>query len=117
MAGMDGVTLCAFTVYIPAGSYHYLTNSASDFLLALTYPGAPTAQVVHSQVEVRSARGVQDCRGKLRPHTGVQCVWDSHSVLLESSGWQGQEQCPRKHSHLYSGRKHSGRTTWMRAQS
>ncbi|XP_036296947.1 L-fucose kinase isoform X2 [Pipistrellus kuhlii] len=37
--------------YIPDGSYSYMTSSASEFLLSLTLPGAPGAQVVHSQVE------------------------------------------------------------------
>ncbi|XP_004600934.2 L-fucose kinase isoform X1 [Sorex araneus] len=36
--------------YLPTGSYRYLTNSASDFLLSLMFLGVP-AQVVHSQVE------------------------------------------------------------------
>ncbi|KAM5297614.1 L-fucose kinase isoform 4-T6 [Glossophaga mutica] len=37
--------------YIPDGSYSYMTNSASEFLHSLTFPGALRAQVVHSQVE------------------------------------------------------------------
>ncbi|XP_059940573.1 L-fucose kinase isoform X3 [Mesoplodon densirostris] len=37
--------------YVPDGSYNYMTNSASEFLHILTFPGAPGAQVVHSQVE------------------------------------------------------------------
>ncbi|XP_036130162.1 L-fucose kinase [Molossus molossus] len=37
--------------YIPDGSYSYMTSSASEFLHSLTFPGAPGAQVVHSQVE------------------------------------------------------------------
>ncbi|XP_012586129.1 PREDICTED: L-fucose kinase [Condylura cristata] len=37
--------------YVPGGSYSYMTNSASEFLRSLTIPGAPKAQVVHSQVE------------------------------------------------------------------
>ncbi|XP_053522615.1 L-fucose kinase isoform X3 [Artibeus jamaicensis] len=37
--------------YIPDGSYSYMTNSASEFLRSLTFPGAPRAQVAHSQVE------------------------------------------------------------------
>ncbi|XP_037372010.1 L-fucose kinase [Talpa occidentalis] len=37
--------------YVPGGSYSYMTNSASEFLRNLTFPGAPKAQVVHSQVE------------------------------------------------------------------
>ncbi|XP_069882365.1 L-fucose kinase [Dipodomys merriami] len=38
-------------VYVPDGSYSYLTSSASEFLLSLTMPAAPKAQIVHSQVE------------------------------------------------------------------
>ncbi|XP_006878926.1 PREDICTED: L-fucose kinase [Elephantulus edwardii] len=38
-------------VYIPDGSYHYLTSLASDLLHKLTMPHAPRAQVVHAQVE------------------------------------------------------------------
>ncbi|XP_032709869.1 L-fucose kinase isoform X2 [Lontra canadensis] len=37
--------------YVPDGSYSYLSNSASAFLCSLTFPGAPRARVVHSQVE------------------------------------------------------------------
>uniref|UniRef100_A0A8D1HPQ3 L-fucose kinase n=2 Tax=Sus scrofa TaxID=9823 RepID=A0A8D1HPQ3_PIG len=37
--------------YVPDGSYNYMTNSASEFLHSLTFPGASGAQVVHSQVE------------------------------------------------------------------
>ncbi|XP_066098156.1 L-fucose kinase [Saccopteryx bilineata] len=37
--------------YIPDGNYSYMTNSASEFLHSLTFPGAPGAKVVHSQVE------------------------------------------------------------------
>ncbi|KAK1330581.1 hypothetical protein QTO34_010776, partial [Cnephaeus nilssonii] len=37
--------------YIPDGSYSYMTTSASEFLHSLTFPRAPGAQVVHSQVE------------------------------------------------------------------
>ncbi|XP_019509452.1 PREDICTED: L-fucose kinase isoform X3 [Hipposideros armiger] len=37
--------------YVPDGSYNYLTSSASEFLHSLTFPEAPGAQVVHSQVE------------------------------------------------------------------
>nr|XP_060506159.1 L-fucose kinase isoform X1 [Panthera onca] len=37
--------------YVPDGSYSYMTSSASEFLHSLTFPGAPRAQVVHSQVE------------------------------------------------------------------
>lgn len=37
--------------YVPEGSYSYLSNSASVFLGSLTFPGAPRARVVHSQVE------------------------------------------------------------------
>lgn len=47
------VGACIFTAYIPDGSYSYMTSSASEFLHSLTFPGAPGAQVVHSQVEVR----------------------------------------------------------------
>lgn len=50
-----GVSTCIFTAYVPDGSYNYMTNSASEFLHSLTFPGAPGAQVVHSQVEVRPA--------------------------------------------------------------
>uniref|UniRef100_A0A8D1PBA4 Fucose kinase n=1 Tax=Sus scrofa TaxID=9823 RepID=A0A8D1PBA4_PIG len=35
--------------YVPDGSYNYMTNSASEFLHSLTFPGASGAQVVHSQ--------------------------------------------------------------------
>ncbi|XP_027948311.1 L-fucose kinase isoform X4 [Eumetopias jubatus] len=37
--------------YVPDGSYSYMTSSASEFLCSLTFPGAPRARVVHSQVE------------------------------------------------------------------
>ncbi|XP_070118171.1 L-fucose kinase isoform X6 [Equus przewalskii] len=37
--------------YVPDGSYSYMTNSASEFLRSLTFPGAPRAHIVHSQVE------------------------------------------------------------------
>eukprot|EP00074_Homo_sapiens_P060731 XP_006721225.1 L-fucose kinase isoform X2 [Homo sapiens] len=37
--------------YVSSGSYSYMTSSASEFLLSLTLPGAPGAQIVHSQVE------------------------------------------------------------------
>lgn len=37
--------------YVPDGSYSYLSNSASAFLGSLTFPRAPRARVVHSQVE------------------------------------------------------------------
>nr|XP_055222335.1 L-fucose kinase isoform X3 [Gorilla gorilla gorilla] len=37
--------------YVSNGSYSYMTSSASEFLLSLTLPGAPGAQIVHSQVE------------------------------------------------------------------
>ncbi|XP_016051894.1 PREDICTED: L-fucose kinase isoform X1 [Miniopterus natalensis] len=37
--------------YIPDGSYSYMTNSSSEFLHSLTFPGVAGAQVVHSQVE------------------------------------------------------------------
>lgn len=50
-----GVSACIFTAYIPDGSYSYMTSSASEFLHSLTSPGAPGAQVVYSQVEVRPA--------------------------------------------------------------
>ncbi|XP_028333388.1 L-fucose kinase isoform X3 [Physeter macrocephalus] len=43
--------------YVPDGSYNYMTNSASEFLHSLTFPGAPGAQVVHSQVEERQLLG------------------------------------------------------------
>ncbi|XP_020752313.2 L-fucose kinase isoform X2 [Odocoileus virginianus] len=43
--------------YVPDGSYSYMTNSASEFLHSLTSPGAPGAQVVHSQVEERPLLG------------------------------------------------------------
>ncbi|XP_026975109.1 L-fucose kinase isoform X6 [Sagmatias obliquidens] len=43
--------------YVPDGSYNYMTNSASEFLHCLTFPGAPGAQVVHSQVEERQLLG------------------------------------------------------------
>lgn len=55
-----GVIACIFTAYIPDGSYSYMTNSASEFLLSLTFPRAPAAQVVHSQVEVRPADVPED---------------------------------------------------------
>uniref|UniRef100_A0A8D0YSM0 L-fucose kinase n=1 Tax=Sus scrofa TaxID=9823 RepID=A0A8D0YSM0_PIG len=41
--------------YVPDGSYNYMTNSASEFLHSLTFPGASGAQVVHSQVELLGA--------------------------------------------------------------
>uniref|UniRef100_A0A8D1SX49 L-fucose kinase n=1 Tax=Sus scrofa TaxID=9823 RepID=A0A8D1SX49_PIG len=41
--------------YVPDGSYNYMTNSASEFLHSLTFPGASGAQVVHSQVERQGA--------------------------------------------------------------
>nr|XP_054309747.1 L-fucose kinase isoform X3 [Pongo pygmaeus] len=37
--------------YVSNGSYSYMTSSASEFLHSLTLPGAPGAQIVHSQVE------------------------------------------------------------------
>ncbi|XP_008580538.1 PREDICTED: L-fucose kinase [Galeopterus variegatus] len=37
--------------YVPDGSYTYMTSSASEFLQSLTLPGAPEAQIIHSQVE------------------------------------------------------------------
>nr|XP_058902051.1 L-fucose kinase isoform X3 [Kogia breviceps] len=43
--------------YVPDGSYNYMTNSASEFLHSLTFPGAPGAQVVHSQVEEQQLLG------------------------------------------------------------
>lgn len=43
--------------YVPDGSYSYMTNSASEFLHSLTSPGAPGAQVIHSQVEERPLLG------------------------------------------------------------
>ncbi|XP_014406877.2 L-fucose kinase isoform X2 [Camelus ferus] len=43
--------------YVPDGSYSYMTNSASEFLHSLTFPGAPGAQIVHSQVEERQLLG------------------------------------------------------------
>ncbi|XP_022438931.1 L-fucose kinase isoform X3 [Delphinapterus leucas] len=52
-----GVSTCIFTAYVPDGSYNYMTNSASEFLHSLTFPGAPGAQVVHSQVEERQLLG------------------------------------------------------------
>lgn len=48
-----GVSACVFPAYVPDGSYSYMTNSASEFLHSLTFPEAPKAQIVHSQVEVR----------------------------------------------------------------
>lgn len=51
----DEVSTCVSTAYVPDGSYSYMTNSASEFLHSLTSPGAPEAQVIHSQVEVRPA--------------------------------------------------------------
>ncbi|XP_033699871.1 L-fucose kinase isoform X2 [Tursiops truncatus] len=45
--------------YVPDGSYNYMTNSASEFLHSLTFPGAPGAQVVHSQVEERQLLGAR----------------------------------------------------------
>ena len=45
------------TAYVPDGSYNYMANSASEFLHSLTSLGAPGAQVVHSQVEVRLPGG------------------------------------------------------------
>lgn len=58
-----GVGTCIFTAYVPDGSYSYMTTSASEFLHSLTFPGAPRAQVVHSQVEVRPVwrEGQQKC--------------------------------------------------------
>ncbi|KAM4833721.1 L-fucose kinase [Thomomys bottae] len=38
-------------VYVPDGSYSYMTSSASEFLQCLTRLEAPEAQIVHSQVE------------------------------------------------------------------
>uniref|UniRef100_A0A8D1KXV2 Fucose kinase n=1 Tax=Sus scrofa TaxID=9823 RepID=A0A8D1KXV2_PIG len=43
--------------YVPDGSYNYMTNSASEFLHSLTFPGASGAQVVHSQVEEQQLLG------------------------------------------------------------
>ncbi|XP_076989103.1 L-fucose kinase isoform X1 [Tamandua tetradactyla] len=37
--------------FVSDGSYTYLTSSASELLRCLTLPGAPMAQIVHSQVE------------------------------------------------------------------
>ncbi|XP_073911777.1 L-fucose kinase isoform X2 [Castor canadensis] len=38
-------------VYVPDGSYSYMTSSASEFLHSHTLPGAPGPQIIHSQVE------------------------------------------------------------------
>uniref|UniRef100_A0A8C0STD3 L-fucose kinase n=1 Tax=Canis lupus familiaris TaxID=9615 RepID=A0A8C0STD3_CANLF len=45
--------------YVPDGSYSYMTSSASEFLYSLTFPGAPSAQVVHSQVEEPQLLGAE----------------------------------------------------------
>ncbi|XP_077612454.1 L-fucose kinase isoform X1 [Crocuta crocuta] len=45
--------------YVPDGSYSYMTSSASEFLHSLTLPGAPRAQVVHSQVEEPQLLGAE----------------------------------------------------------
>ncbi|XP_030780340.1 L-fucose kinase isoform X3 [Rhinopithecus roxellana] len=37
--------------YVSNGSYSYMTSSATEFLHSLARPGAPGAQIVHSQVE------------------------------------------------------------------
>uniref|UniRef100_A0A2K5TJM9 Fucose kinase n=1 Tax=Macaca fascicularis TaxID=9541 RepID=A0A2K5TJM9_MACFA len=37
--------------YVSNGSYSYMTSSATEFLHSLALPGAPGAQIVHSQVE------------------------------------------------------------------
>uniref|UniRef100_A0A2K6DXN7 Fucose kinase n=1 Tax=Macaca nemestrina TaxID=9545 RepID=A0A2K6DXN7_MACNE len=37
--------------YVSNGSYSYMTSSATEFLHGLALPGAPGAQIVHSQVE------------------------------------------------------------------
>eukprot|EP00074_Homo_sapiens_P099232 XP_016878502.1 L-fucose kinase isoform X4 [Homo sapiens] len=46
-----GLRSPACPAYVSSGSYSYMTSSASEFLLSLTLPGAPGAQIVHSQVE------------------------------------------------------------------
>ncbi|XP_040135598.1 L-fucose kinase isoform X4 [Ictidomys tridecemlineatus] len=38
-------------VYIPDGSYSYMTTSASEFLHIFTLPGVSGPQIIHSQVE------------------------------------------------------------------
>ncbi|XP_029420313.1 L-fucose kinase isoform X4 [Nannospalax galili] len=38
-------------VYIPDGTYSYMTANASEFLNSLMVPGVPGAQIIHSQVE------------------------------------------------------------------
>ncbi|XP_017724226.1 PREDICTED: L-fucose kinase isoform X3 [Rhinopithecus bieti] len=41
--------------YVSNGSYSYMTSSATEFLHSLARPGAPGAQIVHSQVERQGA--------------------------------------------------------------
>lgn len=76
-----GVSPRVFTAYVPDGSYSYLSNSASAFLGSLTFPGAPRARVVHSQVEVRPAwgGGQQKCLPGylgLQEREGIAGAWN-----------------------------------------
>ncbi|KAG8523673.1 L-fucose kinase [Galemys pyrenaicus] len=48
---MGGYCLSALLLSGVGQIYTYITNVASEFLRSLTFPGAPKAQVVHSQVE------------------------------------------------------------------
>ncbi|KAM9191648.1 L-fucose kinase [Dugong dugon] len=70
--------------YVPDGSYSYMTSLASDLLRSLTIPGAPRAQIVHSQVEDLEL---------LEPGSSVV------SCLLEGPVWLGPGSV-LQHCHL-----------------
>lgn len=88
-----GVSPRIFTAYVPDGSYSYLSNSASAFLGSLTFPRAPRARVVHSQVEVRPAWG----GGAAEVPAGVPAASGKgrDSRCLEQSTYE----CRRDYSH------------------
>ncbi|XP_058384226.1 L-fucose kinase isoform X1 [Diceros bicornis minor] len=99
--------------YVPDGSYSYMTNSASDFLRSLTFPGAPRAHIVHSQVEelqlleagssvvscllegpVRLGPGsvLQHCHLRGPIHIGTSC-FVSGLDIAQSEALHGLELC------------------------
>nr|XP_058902054.1 L-fucose kinase isoform X6 [Kogia breviceps] len=97
--------------YVPDGSYNYMTNSASEFLHSLTFPGAPGAQVVHSQVEEQQLLGagssvvscllegpirlgpgsvLQHCHLRVRPERaggGRARVWEPGCCVFCGCAW------------------------------
>lgn len=81
-----GVRTYVFTAYVSNGSYSYMTSSATEFLHSLTLPGAPGAQIVHSQVEVRPP-----CPSGACWVPGVR--WDVDSRENNSRPWNRWPEC------------------------